>query len=124
MTAGDVPEDGAGVVVRSPYRPLTRAARRALAEYGIHRDVEAGADGRGGGVVVAERPPGSVLEQHELEIDEPPDMVWAADGGEEIAVYRAAGRVEVDGRAVGMDVEAAVARCRSEARFERVDDPT
>lgn len=111
-----------GYVVRSPNRPLTRSARRALAEYEIIDDVESDTAGRNGGVITADRPPQEVLDTHELYVDEPPDEVWTT-GDTRIEIYIAADRVVVDGRDTPTDVDTAQKKCRSQARFTRVDTP-
>lgn len=73
----DDSDDTDGYVIRSPYRPMTRGARKALKEYDVLREIS-GNDrmNRGNGVVVAELPPEDLLEKHELEIDRDPDVVF------------------------------------------------
>ena len=117
-------EDPDGYVVRSPFRPVTRAARRALQDYEIERELAANKTGRNGGVVVAERPPAELLEQHELRLVEAPDEVWSHDNGSRVTIYEAAERVEVDGREAAMDVAEAKRRCRQEEAFQRSEGDT
>jgi hypothetical protein len=117
-------EDPDGYVIRSPFRPVTRMARRALQDYEIERELAANETGRNGGVVVAERPPAELLEQHELRLVEAPDEVWSHDNGSRVTIYEAAERVEVDGRDAAMDVAEAKRRCRQEEAFQRSEGDT
>lgn len=112
-----------GFVVRSPNRPLTRSARRALSEYEIIDDVESDSAGRNGGVVTADRPPQELLDTHELYVDEQPDEVWTTDTDTRIEIYLDADRVVVDGRDTPTDIDTAQEKCRSQARFTREDKP-
>lgn len=120
--SADDQQDEDSHVVRSPFRPLTRAARRALAEYDVLAELDApdGDAPRNNGVRVRERPSNSLLEQHELRIIEDPDDVWVADSGEHVEVYADAERVTVDGRDVSMSTAEVRERCREQDRFERV----
>lgn len=117
-------DDADGYVIRSPFRPLTRAARRALQDYEIERELAADETGRNGGVVVTERPPAELLEQHELRLVEAPDEVWTHDDGSRVTIYETAERVEVDGREAAMDVAEAKRRCRQEEAFQRSEGDT
>ncbi|MFT4880158.1 MAG: hypothetical protein ACI9CA_000030 [Natronomonas sp.] len=117
--AGDATEQADGHVIRSPFRPLTRGARRDLEEYDVRGEVEADETGRGGGVVVAERPPKSLREKHELRVDEAPEDVWESEDGQTVRVYP--DYVTVDGRETPMDPSETREKCRESARFSPVE---
>jgi len=115
--------------IRSPYRPLPRAARQALSDaVTIVDELEGDESGRNGGVIVDERPPEDVLEKYELEIDLPLhkanahkidanyESIWRSPENELVVIYP--DRVEVSGREY--DLDPASARQRAEDRMERL----
>jgi len=114
------PESTDGTIVISPYRPLTRSARDALAPYTILERFEPEGSGRGGGVVTRDRPPESLLDTHELTIKEPPDEVWETDHGKRIELYETPDRVVVAGLDANIDTDTAKDKCRTQDRFTRL----
>lgn len=115
------PDDVDGWIIYSPYRPLTRGAREALKPYGPQRSLSEDETEGHGGVVLEERPPQSVLDEHELRVHEHPDEVWKNDRDETVEIYVAADTVVVDGRTTEMDAETAQQQSRAQDRFTRVD---
>jgi hypothetical protein len=113
-------EQADGHIVRSPFRPLTRGARRDLEEYDVIGEVDADESGRGGGVVVSERPPKGLRERHELRVEEDPEDVWASDDDQTVRVYP--DYVTVDGRESEMDPDEARRRCQESERFTPATD--
>lgn len=114
--------DDEGHEVRSPLRPLPRAARRELKQYDIQQELSSDHTGRNGGVIVAMRPPADLLEQYELELVEEPDEQWDHDRGAHVEIYEAAERVDIDGREASMGVDEAKQRCRKSDAFSRAED--
>lgn len=115
--------------IRSPYRPLPRAAREALADTAtILEELEADETGRNGGVIVDERPPEDLLEEYELEIDLPLhkanahkidasyESIWRSPENDLVVIYP--DLVEVNGREYDLDPDSA--RERAEDRMERL----
>ena len=112
--------DDEGVAVRSPYRPVPLGARKALAEYSIVRDLDpSDGQGRGGGVVLEERLPASLLDQWELVVEEEPAEVWRGPAGSRVEIYD--GRVEIGGREASLSPAEAKVAARDREGFERVD---
>lgn len=115
--------------IRSPYRPLPRAAREALADTAtILEELDADETGRNGGVIVDERPPEGLLDEYELEIDLPLheanahkidanyESIWQSPENDLVVIYP--DRVEVNGREYDLDPDSA--RERAEDRMERL----
>lgn len=110
------------VEIRSPYRPLTRAARRALQDaVDVIEEIESDNSGRNAGVIVDERPPEELLNQHELEVVRDPVVEYETDSGEHVEVYTDPDAVKVDGLK-GSDgtAEEAVEKAEESDRFTRV----
>ncbi|ALJ99672.1 head protein [Haloarcula californiae icosahedral virus 1] len=102
-------EEGDLVEVRSPFRPLTRSAKKALwDEYDAVEELEATDDaGRGEGVLLPERPPQDFLDQHELEVVRDPLVTYDSSSGV-VEVYTDPDKVTVGSTETSMDPAEAV----------------
>lgn len=107
------PTEADAVTLVSYNRPLTRAARRALSEYGIIDSHDPNEHGRWTVVEVKTEPPVEVLDQHELRIerDDDPDVVYETPHDEHVEIY--ADRVVSDGREIPIDPDEAKSRAES-----------
>lgn len=84
----DVPDEREGTTtVVSGNRPLTRAARRDLKEFDIRSVDHPKELGRMSVVEVESRPERSVLDRHELHIEEEPVAIIEATGGDEVKIF-------------------------------------
>jgi hypothetical protein len=120
----DVPEQ---YPIRSPYRPLTRSAEHALRheiDATVIGELEDHEEGGVNGLVLDERPPHDLLEEHELEIDLPPhqaradeidsdaESVWQTDDGELVVIYP--DRTTIGDREYEIPAEEATERAETE----------
>lgn len=96
-------------VIRSPNRPLTRNAKKALKPYGIVEELDSTDNmGRNNGVRVEELPPESVLSEHELVVEQDPVVVFETPTGSTAHVYVDPDSVIADGTETTMSPEDAV----------------
>lgn len=75
------------VTLISYNRPLTRSARRDLADYGIISEDAVNDFGHWTEVEVEEEPPADLLARHELRVDRDPDVIYRTDTGSEVLIY-------------------------------------
>lgn len=92
-------------VVVSYNRPLTREARRDLAEFGIVQETPVNELGRWTVVDLEEEPDPEILARHELRIERDPEIVYIGEGGERVEIYTDS--VFVDGQSVAITPQAA-----------------
>jgi hypothetical protein len=117
-TTTESPEET--VEIRSPYRPLTRGARRALQDaVTVIEELESDERGRNGGVIVDERPPEDVLEDHELEVVRDPVVEYETEGGKPIEIYTDPDAVMIGPNEASMSPAAAVEKAEDSDRFTR-----
>ena len=111
-------DDSDLVEVRSPYRPLPRAARKMLSQdFGGVKELEPDEGHRGGGYLVMERPPQDFLDRFELKVIRDPAVSYQTDGGDVVDIYADPDRVIAGGTETNLTALEAVKNAESEDRF-------
>lgn len=83
--------------VYSPYRPVTREARKALEPFDIVEKLDRAETIGYGGLLVREHPPKPLLEEHELEFNSEPDVLFDDGHGNQSSIYTDPNRVVSQG---------------------------